>query len=91
MDVKQYKGKMDFCLLRLRECETNIEELKHLNVEDDQKYEAIIKKNLLIGLTTKVRHILRDINKIKNINTGGISGKKEPGGVNLLGGYDEED
>jgi len=82
---------MDFCLLRLRECETNIDELKHLTVEDGHKYEAVVKKNLLIGLTTKVRKILRDINKIKNINTGGSVGKKESGNVNLLGGYDEED
>lgn len=89
--MKQYKGKMDFCLLRLRECETNIDELKHLTVEDGHKYEAVVKKNLLIGLTTKVRKILRDINKIKNINTGGSVGIKESGNVNLLGGYDEED
>lgn len=90
-DVKNYKGRMDLCLLRLRECETNIEELKHLHVEDGQKYEAIVKKNLLIGMTTKIRAILRDINKVKNINTGGVGPKKDSGSVNLLGGYDEED
>lgn len=97
-DVKQYKHKMDHCLLRLRECETNIEELKHLNVDDERKYERIIKKNLLIGLTNKVRSLVRGLNDIKNINTGGVStsiGSKSMSGGGakggLFAGLDEED
>lgn len=89
-DVKQYKHKMDHCLLKLRECETNIQELKHLNVDEDRKYERLIKKNLLIGLTGKVRVLVKGLDKIKNINTGGAPSKSS-NKAGLFGGFDEED
>jgi mannose/fructose/N-acetylgalactosamine-specific phosphotransferase system component IIB len=82
---------MDHCLLRLRECETNIEELKHLNVDDDRKYERIIKKNLLMGLTGKVRILVKGLNDIKNINTGGPRHTKNASGGGMFNAYDEED
>lgn len=82
---------MDHCLFKLRECETNIEELKNLNVDEKVKYERLIKKNLLIGLTSKVKILVRGLNEVKNINAGGIQETKQSNGGVTLSGFDEED
>ena len=82
---------MDHCLLKLRECETNLAELKNLKVDEDRKYERLVKKNLLIGLTGKVRRLVKGLNQIKNVNTGGSAQGKKNDKNPLFGGIDEED
>lgn len=65
-----YTEKIDYCLLKLRECETNIEELKNLNVNHEKKYEKILKKNLLKSHTIKMRNLMKELDEIKTLNAG---------------------
>lgn len=63
-----YKDRIDICLLKLRECETNIEELKNLKVDEEKKYEKVLKKNLLKSHTIQLRDLMKELEEIKNLN-----------------------
>lgn len=67
-DVMIYKEKIDYCLLKLRECETNIEELKNLKVNTEKRYESRLKKNLLKSHTIKMRGLMKELDEIKTLN-----------------------
>ena len=67
-DVATHKDKVGQSLTKIGEIESNIGEIKRLQLEDDRKYEQIIKRNLLTSMTIKLRDRAINLNKVKNIN-----------------------
>ena len=71
--MQHYRDQLDFSILKLRECENSIEELKRLQVDDDSKYQNRVKNNLLIVLTVRMREALQKLSSVKSL--------KEDGGI----------
>jgi len=76
-DLFKYKQKLDYSLVKIRDCENNIEELKYLQCDEGKKYQTTLKSNLLLSLTFRIRHSINQLSMIKSLNEEGFGSSSQ--------------
>lgn len=72
-DLSSHKQKLSMALSKVAEIEGNIGELKRVRPEEDKKYQALVKRNIITSLTIRLREKMIFLNRYKNLSQSSTS------------------